>query len=366
VKRRRRRSGNPLATNGIAASVKVIEDGKRTFSGLSRRRQVAMAASVAAGFANTTAVAALPSTAAAAAPSPTGLSYYLGGASTTTATNAGCTVGNLAATSGQQRLTSIIGFGSPRASGGASNWGYPDYTSAQIQNLATSFINGFMYCANSTGDTNSILRVVPTTTNDSNANTNGTHGTAWANMVNSLQAAVNANGWGGRVIVYGGSDIEPSFNASVANTKAWVSNFIATAGVGKFVGKNSLDGCPTTGVYTAATTCNAPSSGGAAWKVDDLWFVSGQQTDIAMQPVPQLYVNAQAQQWYRMTQYSKANKGYKMYFLNTMSQVGACSQVGCNPIPLSQNAAYDALQNLLNADSAITMMIEGDTDVRWV
>lgn len=326
------------------------------------RRGLALAATIGSGLVAN--VALTPYSTNAAAPAPTGLSFYFGGATTAEAQNAGCAVASLAVAPGQQKLTGVIGFGAPRAAGGASNWSYPDYTSAQIKNLTREFMNGFMYCIGSTGDANSFVRVVVATTNDSDTYANNAHGAAWGAMVNSLQADVNAAGWGTRVHVRGGSDIEPSFNASVANTKAWVSGFVGVSGLGKFVGNNSLDGCPTTGTYTAATSCNAPSSGGPAWKVDDLWFVSGQTIDTSMNPVPQIYNNAQAQQWYRMAKYTKTTKGYKMYFLNTMSQAGACAQMGCSTF--NQNQSYDALQNLLNADSSVTVTIEGDTDVRWL
>ena len=299
--------------------------------------------------------------ASAAAPVPTSFSYYMKDQTGGTAFAKGCEVGDLAKNApGTQQLTVVLGFGGPRfVSGtvGASNWDKPDYSSADIASIAENFIGGFIYCAAT--DTTSRVHVGVATSNDSNVNTTAAHGSGWAALVNTVNSYVQSSAWGARATIYGSSDIEPSFNASVANSKAWVTAHVAGTSRA-FMPNNSMDGCPTSGTYSASTGCNAPSSGAPAWTVEDLWQVS---SGGAMAPVPQIYNGAQAQQWYRMSVYSKSAKGYKTFFKNTMSQQKACQQGGCSTY--SPNQSFDALQNLINSNANTALTIEGATDVRW-
>jgi hypothetical protein len=327
----------------------------------SRRGRAAAAAGVAA--ASAISPLALQAPAKAAAPAPHGLSFYMRSQNSSGATNRGCEVGNLVAgAAGTQLMTTVLGFGAPtwiNGVAGATNWTSPDYTVSNVQSLAMSFVNGFMWCAG--GDTTSKLRLALATSNDSNSNTNQAHGQAWGSMIAALQAQVNNAGFGSRVWIYGSSDIEPSFNASVANTRAWLNGYLSATSR-PFMANNSLDGCPTSGTYSAGTLCNQPSLGGGTpfWTVEDAWYVSGQS---GMLPIPQVYVFGQEHQWYRLAKYSKTTKGYKMYFQNTMSTLGACQQLGCGTRTPDQ--AFDALQNMVNGDSDTAVTIEGDTDVRW-
>jgi hypothetical protein len=293
-------------------------------------------------------------------PSPSGISFYMRNQSTSSASSKGCLVGSAVLnTLGTQRVTSVLGFGAPRSNGGTTNWTGVDYTSTDIRNLVDAFASGYISCAGS--DTSSILTIGIATSNDSNTYTTSANGALWAALATNVTNDINASGWGARIALQGASDIEPSFNASVANSVAWVNAYLANTSR-PFLPNNSLDGCPTSGTYVASTACNTPSSGGPSWTVENLWQVSSQYL---MQPVPQIYTSAQAQQWYRISKYSQTTRGFPTYFRNTMSTQKACQQLGgCTG--LAPAPAFDALGNVILTDSATYVLTTiGDTDVGW-
>ena len=67
------------------------------------------------------------------------------------------------------------------------------------------------------------------------------------------------------MVIAGANDIEPGFSATVAESRAWISGYLA-ATTSKLVFNGSADGCSTS---VPSTRCNN------GWTMADLQWVSG-------------------------------------------------------------------------------------------
>jgi hypothetical protein len=159
----------------------------------------------------------------------------------------------------------------------------------------------------------------------------------------------------GRLAVFGGNDIEMSWNTP-ALTKAWVEGY-ALATSRPFINFGTCDGCPTTGNPT-----QQPNNG---WTVEDVWQVNGPAYVI---PFPEIYLRngVNADQWYRMSLYGALNKGGKLNFGGLLTQWQACQDRGtCNATDNTPQQGWQQLQSALNADPRTAMPLLPPSDITW-
>ena len=319
------------------------------------RRQI-LRSGAAVGFAGASLTVALQVgslKAQAAAPHPIAPSYYISkntNPSTSTLTNLGCSLGTLQGnTAGSLNIQAVLGFGAYKTSGNFTGWDANGvgWTPGQVSSLVQAFAAGYAYCSGS--DLNSQLTISVMTNNSNSATNSSGYGAAFHNIVNGIANAVLATSYGNRVFVVGGIDAEPGYG-SVSGTLGWMSGYAGTGGV-SLTADMSADGLSTGSANYTATT---PSVNG--WTVEDIYqaFVPGNKTQI-----PQIYFNAQAIQWQKMSRYAATAHSQKIKFAGTMTEYGA------NSSTYAPDAGYDSLQTKLNADSLTAYTIPFDTDISW-
>lgn len=281
-------------------------------------------------------------------------SYYMARATAADASRLGCFNANR---SGRMTLF----FGAPTTvdgTYGATLWGAPDRTTAGISRSVQSFIRGYAYCR-----TNARYRLL-VGVGVSNSAIDGksdawlrAHGHAWATMVAALNRWA-ATYYPGQAGVYAAWDVEPSWS-SFAKVDQWMSGYDGTRGRTLLYANSSADGCPTT------TATNGPCNNG--WNQARVWHLTWEH-DPSL-PIPQIYATSgvDAHQWQLIDLWSTVYRGDGMYFYGTMSQYGACQQVGgCGLTDNTPREAHDFLLWWLNSDRRTSQpSIVTVTDVSW-
>jgi hypothetical protein len=297
-----------------------------------------------------------------AAPNFITLSYYMANQNTSSATHRGCADGHIAATTpGTQEFVVILLFGAPASAGGGhgtTNWAGPNYTLATIQSLSLAFAQGFIYCSTAEGDAASAIRLVASTSNDSATYGTTAHGTAFGQMVMSLQAQFQAQSWASRAGAFPGADIEPGFAASPVQTRNWVNAVRTAVNPRSFVSNPSADGCPTAGPVTNSSPCNN------GWTMADVLLATSRPQQSIVVPVPQIYNNAMDDQWYWLSKLQVARGEGRIQFRGVMTQYRALQQNGASGF--LPTTGFNNLQNRINLDAATALTIPPVMmDVRW-
>jgi hypothetical protein len=146
---------------------------------------------------------------------------------TESAYNVGCQMGSLdLSRPGTQHSLVVLEFGGQtlvNGTWGATLYGGPDSTNAQILSAAEEYAHGYWACTGS--DTASVAEVA-LGTNNSTGSSNVTYasGQAWAQMVNSFATFLGSLAWGNQVFAAGSNDIEPGFG-NPGPADSWVDGY---------------------------------------------------------------------------------------------------------------------------------------------
>jgi hypothetical protein len=249
----------------------------------------------------------------------------------------------------------ILSFGATVNFGGgtwgATCFGGPDSTTAQITTDAQKFALGFYNNIDTGGATAKISVGTTTDTLQSWTDANITaHATAWAGMINTLNSWAIGNGYSSRVSFSGASDMEMAF-ASPAKTRTWVNGFAAAIDNWNLFNFGDAAGC-TQSVGGDTSLCGTPSY--PQWDSSDVWYISWGSG--VSNPAPQIYVNAMANEWYALARYATDvhPAAGRMNFVDALSEKAAC---GCSEF--TPAAAWNHLYNLINGDPLTA------DDIRW-
>ncbi|UQX89097.1 fibronectin type III domain-containing protein [Jatrophihabitans telluris] len=164
-------------------------------------------------------------------------------------------------------------------------------------------------------------------------------GAVWANRVVNPVRSYAARFPG--ISVGGANDIEPGFSATAAESKSWLSGYLANTSA-SFVFNGSADGCST---ITYNSRCNN------GWSMSALQWLGGGAAPSRTINLPQIYNTAMPLQW-KYISYTgvKAGKS-KLYFGGPLTEVTACDQVGsCGS--LANTVAWQRLWSALSSSAA--------------
>ena len=281
-------------------------------------------------------------------------SYYMARATPADASQLGCSNGSKTG-----RMT--LFFGAPttvNGTYGAALWGAPDRDTNEIAQTVQDFIRGYAWCRTNPGYRLLIGVGI------SNSAIDGlsdewltTHGQHWALLTTYLQQWADAY-YPGVARVNAAWDFEPSWSA-YSKAEAWMHGYDFTPGRPLLYANSSADGCPT------QTATNGFCNNG--WSQHYVWHLAWEHDPSI--PIPQIYRTdgVQARQWQLIDLWATTFNGDGMWFYGTLSQWGACAQVGgCTGTDNSPHAANDQLIWWLNTDSRTSQgQVETMTDVSW-
>jgi len=252
-------------------------------------------------------------------------------------------------------------FGAPtwaRGGYGATAWGAPDMHLWDIQNTVMDFIRGYAWCR-----TNSSHRIqIGIGTSNSTIDSRSVdwlqgHGRAWATSVRNVAAWANRY-YPGVAQVYGAWDFEPSWS-SFQKADAWMNGYDGYPGRQPLFINASADGCSTSNANNSA--CNN------GWTQQRVWHLAWEH-DPSL-PIPQIYTTSgnQARQWQLIDLWATVNRRDGIYFYGTMTQWGACQQVGrCRGTDNTPHNGHDQLLWWLNSDSRTSQpSLQTMTDMHW-
>lgn len=288
-------------------------------------------------------------------PSAETRSYYVGRADDAAATQLGCFQ---AEKSGRMTLF----FGAPttvRGEYGATLWGAPDLTVWEIGERVKSVVRGFAYCRQ---DPNHRLLIgMGTSTSAIDSRDDGWlrgHGDAWSRTVEALAAWVN-HYYPGYAQISAAWDVEPSWS-TFHKAEQWMHGYDDYGGAQLLYANSSADGC------SFSSAANAPCNNG--WTQQYVWHLSWDH-DPAI-PIPQIYTNSgnQARQWQLIDLYGTLYWNDGMYFAGSMTQYGACLQVGgCPTTDNTPHEGHDQLLWYLQSDARTTQPeLDTMTDMNWI
>ncbi len=327
-----------------------------------------------AAVAAATALAGLWAHGALAAPSPPKWtpSRYMDPVSTTTLYNLGYDLGVAVYNHNRpQDAVVVLDYGAQSVNS-SGQWGAISihsgafHTMAQLRAAVEAFGRGYYYGTGS--DTTAQLTVELGTNNSGRVS--GTGGQVWANAVDAINSYF-ASGPSGfpysrQVTAAGANDFEPGFckyNPCPDQARTW-ANYFSAYGNWWYDNYGSCDGCPPVG------------SVNYDWTVSDIYYVS-YGADAAF-PLPEIYANngVNAAKWERISEWGLSNGRYgAMNFDGSMTQSGACGQVGCNSeLDNGPDQGWTQLWNALNyrADydghvppTGVHDGLEWSTDIRY-
>jgi len=238
---------------------------------------------------------------------PTDWSFYITTPDTNTAYNLGCNQGAFDASfSPPANSLVVLDFGGqlPDGSGTLLIDGIR-VSNGDIEAAAEAFSAGYWVCTGS--DTSSVLSL-SIGTNNSYYDVSSSGGQTWANVIADIIASNQANGYDAQISVGGGNDIEPSWDTA-ANTEAWVNGY-SSINPAWYANYGSADGCPTGSASNGA--CNN------GWRQFDVWWVSWGA--LPAYPLPEIYFQANANQWTMISLYGATYQGSKMGFLGPLDE----------------------------------------------
>ncbi len=262
---------------------------------------------------------------------PTDWSFYVRANNTSEAYQLGYNQGSFDASNGWINSEVILDFGTQTSDGsGSCMTGVSScyLTNGQIETYAEQFALGYW---NGTGSDYSSVLTLGIGTNNSGASSTSL-GTTWANVVQTVKNWLSYYGYTSQITADGANDIEPAWN-SVANSNGW-SNGYNNQGGSAYIDFGSADGCSSTSY--ANTGC---SNG---WVQDNVWWAAWGCPPA--QAAPEIYYQVNADQWFRIAQYSHYYKSSLMGFQGPMDQYDLDSS------SFTSAAAWNALWNDVNSD----------------
>jgi hypothetical protein len=97
-----------------------------------------------------------------------------------------------------------------------------------------------------------------------------------------------------------------------------------------------------------------------------VWWVS--EGFALAHPLPEIYTNSgsMARQWYQLARYTDARHSADMVIAGTLTQFGACQQVGgCTTTDNTPSQGWTQLYDLLNADPTVRHRPRWSADIRY-
>lgn len=254
----------------------------------------------------------------------------------------------------------VLDFGQPWFNSGTGKYGSVIFTDEivttdQVLAAAKAWALGYWNCSTSVPTI-----VVAIGTNNLPSFTNAAHGAAWATMVRDFGTWITTNNFQSQLSAAGASDIELAWNTA-ANSRNWAcvmdAQGVCTGGFGSvpnqvYYNFGDAQGCPPFG------SC-APG-----WTQEDVWYVSWGNP--AAWPLPEIYNDGTAQEWYRLSLYGYTQHGRAMNIKGAMTQYGACQLTpGCpgGGTDYTPQQGWTQLWNYINNDSR-TIQI-GTGELRW-
>ena len=307
-----------------------------------------------AGLLVVTACQPVPAPASDKHPSWTTRSYYMANGTGASARNLGCRNGDK-----QGRMT--LFFGAPttvNGTYGATLWGAPNRTTAQVAATVREFARGYAACRQSPG----YRLLIGVGTSNSSIDSKPDrwvyrHGRAWAAMVRSLSAWAQRH-YPAHVRMYGAWDAEPSWS-SYAKAELWMDGYDGLARTRPLHANNSADGCPQRSSENGS--CNN------GWNQYRVWHLAWEHNPSL--PIPQIYATsgANARQWHMIDAYGYRHHRDGMTFHGVMSQRTACLGVtSCRGIDATPAQSYDQVLLALNSRPYTAQpRLPGMTDIQW-
>ncbi|MDP9184465.1 MAG: hypothetical protein M3O29_02215 [Actinomycetota bacterium] len=227
------------------------------------------------------------------------------------------------------------------------------HTNAEILAAAKMWVQGYWDCSSPTPTV-----ILAVGTNNLGSITSA-HGRAWSQLVTDLQSWINLQGFQGQINAAGGSDMELAWNQPTP-TKNWAcvmnGSGLCTDGYG--VGAYRLYN------YGDASGCPPFGSCDYGWTQEDVWYISWGAPPAF--PLPEIYNDGTAQEWYRLSLYAKTQHGTRMTIRGAMSQYAACQVTpGCpgGGTDYTAQQGWSALWKYIN-DDPNTRQLGGD-EMRW-
>jgi hypothetical protein len=203
-------------------------------------------------------------------------------------------------------------------------------------------------------------------------------GTAWQNLVGTVNTYFSSHGYSAQVQAYGAADIENASGwASAATAESWADAY--SIGPAAYLDFGSANGCASGNTY-GNNTCSA------SWHTYDEWYVSwGARKAL---PAPEDYnqtyscaaqgcsfgnVDANARQWEAIDRYGLHYQQNALYVEAVMTNREACVQTGeqtCINKGIDNSPAQGDgdMYNALNHDyapSETTQSLQWTTDIEW-
>jgi hypothetical protein len=285
---------------------------------------------------------------------------------------------------GVTNLAVVLDFGTPSLSGstyGARLW---SGTSGQFESTTwiadrvQEFGHGFWYCSSLTPFMTIMVGV-----NSDSSTVGAGHGTAWGNMVDTINNWFASHNYDSQVAAMGAIDFESGFAASVSKAKAWVDAYSTATNTSFVYNFGAASGCPTDASYAATPGVRCSGSSGCAATTahctyqDDLYYLSW-GCDLCTS-LPEIYCttiktlgngqpsDCDAQQWEGVRRYAYAHKGgVQMDMSGSMTQFTACAQVGgCSGVNNTQLAGWTHLHNSESYYTPVNTSLPWETDIMW-
>jgi hypothetical protein len=154
--------------------------------------------------------------------------------------------------------------------------------------------------------------------------------------------------------IAGADDIEPGFRGTYAQSRAWLSGYLAATRA-PFVFNGSADGCAWT---VTGRRCNN------GWTMAGLYQLSAGVSPVRIINLPQVYNNTMAKQWKYISLTGIGQKHPKINFGGALTEFTACAQAGgCGS--LTGRKAWIQMWNQLQSHPALrTRSLPYSTDLR--
>ncbi len=308
-------------------------------------------------------VVAVAGPAAAVAVPYEGVSVYITTNSPANLYTVGCQMGSLdLSRPGTQHSLVVLEFGGQTTINGvwgATLYGGPNSTNAQVLAAVKEYAHGYWLCTGS--DVNSVAEVALGTNNSNGASTvTYASGQSWAGLVNSFASWLGTVAYGNQVVAAGSNDIEPGFG-DPGPARSWVDGY-ASVFTRRLVNNGSADGCPTNHI-PGSTECG--TSAHPSWGPEDIYHVSWGSPPAW--PLPEIYRTdgAMAQQWYWLARYALQSHGGTMYFTGSTTQWRSCQTRSCSGLNNTVAAGYTQLYNALAQHSGTAQTPPHADDFKW-
>jgi hypothetical protein len=253
----------------------------------------------------------------------------------------GCNQGKASDAQGQHTQVAVLSFGDP----GWINYGawgaWDSYIGgfndiATIENNVKRYMGGFWNCT--VPGSKSFMYVSPGVTNggsgiNSTTATATALGAAWGAMIKDLNSWIGSQGYTTQLQARGAIDAEPGWGPP-SYALAWADGFMSATSAA-YYDFGSADGCAPYG------SCEN------GWSQSSLYQIAwGNSTAGA---IPQIYNDAQAQQWAAISAWGNANTDIgPIQWTAALSQYQACIDHG-SPCTGADNTPYESWQQLTAA-----------------